>query len=87
MAERFSGETLESIAIHGTFGCSARDRQAKASHSMAARSREHGEVSIARARRSREYSPELRRSVQSLVGGETCCAGEQCGAKTNPATG
>ena len=87
MTERFSGEALESIAIHGTFGCSARYRQAKASHGMAARSREHGEVSIARARRSREYSPELRRSVQSLVGGEACCAGEQCGAKTNPATG
>jgi hypothetical protein len=42
---------------------------------------------IARARRRSEHSPELRRGVQSLVGGETCCAGEQCGAKAKPVTG
>lgn len=87
VAECFSGETFDSIAVHGALRCSARDRQAKASHGVAARSREHGEVAIARARGSGEDSPEFRRTVQSLVGGESCCAGEQCGAKTKPVTG
>ena len=87
MAECFSGETFESITVHGALRCSARDCQAEASHGVAARSREHGEVTIARTRGSGEDSPELRRTVQSLVGGEACCAGEQCGAKTKPATG
>jgi len=86
VAKSFSGETFESIAVHGTLRCSTRDRQAEASDCVAARSREHGEVTIARARGSGENSPELRRTVQSLVGGESCCVGEQSGAKTKPAT-
>jgi hypothetical protein len=84
VAECFSRETFETITVHGALRYSARDRQAEASHCGI--SREHGEVAIAGTRGSGEDSPEFRRTVQSLVGGESCCAGKQCGAKTKPAT-
>ena len=84
LAKRFARETLELVAVHGAFRNSTRDGQTEASGGTAARPRENGEEAIARTRGLGEYSPELRRRVQSLVGREPCRVGEQRRAKTQP---
>jgi len=84
LAKRFAREALDLVAVHGAFRNSTRDGQAEASDGTAARPRENGEEAIARTRGLGEYSPELRRRVQSLVGREPCRVGTQRRAKTQP---
>ena len=82
MAKRFTGEALELVAVHGAFGGSTRDRQAKAGDAAATRSCQDGEETIVRTRGLGEDSPELCRFVQSLAGRETCRVREHRRAKT-----
>ena len=68
VAERFAGEALELVAVHGASCSSARDRQTEARGGAAVRACENREEPIARARRLGEHSPELCGLVQALVG-------------------
>jgi len=86
VAKGFAGEAFDFVAVHGTFRGATRDRQTEAGARAAGRARENGEVAIARTRGLGEHSSELRRCVQSLIRGETCCAGKQRRAKTGLAT-
>jgi len=63
VAERFAGETLDLVAVHGSFRCSTRDGQTESCRGAATRSRENGEETITRTRGLGEYSPELGRRV------------------------
>ena len=76
MPKRLTCQALQFVAVHGSFRGATGNRQAEPSDGTAARSREHGEESIARTSRLGEHSPELGRRVQSLVGREPC-VGEQ----------
>jgi len=86
VTKRFARETLELVAVHGSFRNSTRDGQAEPSGWAPVRARENGEIPVARTRGLGEYSPELCRRVQSLVGREPCRVGEQGCAKTKPVT-
>src|SRR5688572_19567122 len=87
LTERFAGEALELVAVHGAFRSSARDRQAEARGAAPGRPRENGKEAIAGTRRLGEHASELCRRMQSLVGGEPCRVGQQRRAKTNSVYG
>lgn len=82
LAEGLASEPLELVAIHGAFRRSSRNGQAEPSDGTTARSRKHGEEPIARTLRVGEDSTKLRRTMQSVVGREACCASWQRRAKT-----
>ena len=86
LTKRFTSEAFQLVAVHGSFRCSTRDGQAEPSGGTAVRARENGEETIARTHGLGEYSPELCRRVQSLVGRKPCRVGEQRRAKTKPVT-
>jgi hypothetical protein len=84
LTKRFARNTLDFVPVHGAFRNSTRDGQTETSGGPAARPRENGKEAIAGTLRLGEYSPELRRRVQSLVGREPCRVGNQRRAKTQP---
>jgi len=83
MPKRLTSQALQFVAAHSSFRGAAGNRQTKPRDGAAVRPCEHGEEPIAGSSRLREYSPELGRRVQSLVGREPC-VGEQLRAKTKP---
>jgi hypothetical protein len=86
VAKRFARESLDSVAVHGTFRSAARDRQAEASVCAAARAREDSEEAIAGTRGLGKNAPKRRRCMQPVIGRETCRALDQRRAKTKPVT-
>jgi hypothetical protein len=81
LTKRFASKTLDAISVHGAFRGAARDGQAEPSVRTAARTSKNAEEPIARTSGLGEDSPELGRSMQSLIGRETCRAGAQRRAK------
>src|SRR5688572_25554481 len=84
LTKRFPRDTLDLVAVHGAFRNSTGDGQTETRSGTAARACEYGKEPIAGTRGRGEYSPELRRPVQSLVGREPCRVGNQRRAKTQP---
>jgi len=63
LAERLSRQALQSIAVHGSFRGSARNRQAEARERATAGPGEQGEKTISRSRGVSEHATEFCRSV------------------------
>lgn len=85
-AEDFAREALESIAVHGAFRGSARNRQAEARDRTSRGPGEDSEETIGRSGGLGEHATELGRGVQALLGCEPFPARQQFGAKTWSAT-
>jgi len=73
-AKRLAREPLQAIAIDCFFRDAARDREPEPRDAAAARTREHGEIPIARAHGIAEHPAEVFRGVKTLAGRESCGA-------------
>jgi len=84
VAKGFAGDSLDSVAVHGTFRIAARDGQAETRVRAAARAGKDSEKAIAGTRGLGENAPKRRRRMQPEIGREACCAGTNAAPKRNP---
>jgi hypothetical protein len=85
-SERFAGQPLESVAVHGALRDPARDGQAETRERAASGSREDGEVAVGGSGGVREHAAEFGWRMKTLLGCEPFPSRQQRDAKSRPVT-